>query len=337
MVSLQIKEVTCPPAAQRNTQLTEHQGQRESLEMQHPWAPFECFVCLSLTRSGHMGSHWQHSVSWSTTSDPLNTLKFDYTLSFVLMYSSCSYWSQQMSTCDGHHLFEAWRIAISLGSHMVGSGCTGRSFCISCPTASCIPLGGSCLELSDLCPCQGPGYIGDTGTVPTFRKQKAPEACPCAPAETQQIREILEAIRASHVRPFRLRCWYVTDVRPFPYGQCETLGFISWKMLKVATSIEFHGDGRKIQMVWILDGTTWGALTKTRGQRDLRIDFKDFSRLVEKRIQLSTHVVKFTSYIWTSLHYGNLSWHLWHCCLSRCFFRSNIRATQLSLRKMISL
>lgn len=129
-------------------------------------------------------------------------------------------------------------------------------FCISSPTAGCIPLGGSCLELSDLCPCQGPGYIGDTGTVPTFRKQKAPEACPCAPAETQQIQEILEAIRTSHVRPFRLRCRYVTDVRPFPYGQCETLGFISWKMLKVATSIEFHGDGRKIQMVWILDWTT---------------------------------------------------------------------------------
>lgn len=131
-------------------------------------------------------------------------------------------------------------------------------FCISCPTASCIPLGGSCLELSDLCPCQGPGYIGDTGTVPTFRKQKAPEACPCAPAETRQIQEILEAIRARYTSMSicHLRCRYVTDVRPFPYGQCETLGFISRKMLKVATSIEFHGDGRKIRMVWILDWTT---------------------------------------------------------------------------------
>ena len=78
-------------------------------------------------------------------------------------------------------------------------------FCIACLTVSCIPLGGSCLELSDLCPCQGPGYIGDTGIVPTFRKQKAPEACPCAPAETQQIQEILEAIRTSHV--FTIK-WY---------------------------------------------------------------------------------------------------------------------------------
>ncbi len=108
---------------------TEHRGQRQSLEMQHPWAPFECFVYLSLAQNEHMGS------DWSTTRDALNSLKFDYILPFVifvliLIYSSCRFGHSKCAHVVVHHLFQVWRIAIPLGSHMVGSGCSGCSFCI---------------------------------------------------------------------------------------------------------------------------------------------------------------------------------------------------------------
>lgn len=98
-------------------------------------------------------------------------------------------------------------------------------------------------------------------------------------------------------------------------------------------------------MVWILDWTTWGSLTKhTRAKRPAHWFQRLLKTCWKKRTQLSTHCQVY-SYMNIAALWQPFKWQtllsvmdLWRCCLSRCWISAQtfVSLSFLSNRKFIS-